>query len=185
MHLFIIKCCPFFLLGILPYLSYACPAHAKRDSASLALDTSRVIPFPFPESQAPVLEDALSKIESIPDTVLDEGKYAAAEWLKSAENDTNVVTTRALIEGRQSWIAIVKCALEITKAVVENGFPLAKLRRFKELISLLGGAKAVAKMLLKAKTLKEFLIIGGAELAEIGQMLLGLRGVVNACFDWV
>lgn len=40
-------------------------------------------------------------------------------------------------------------------------------------------------MLLKAKSFKEFLIIGGPELAEIGEMLLGLQGVVSACFSWV
>ena len=84
------------------------------------------------------------------------------------------------------WLSNNKySALEIVKAIAENGFPIAKLRRFKDLITLLGGAKAVAKMLLKAKSIKEFITIGGPELVEMGELLLGLRGVVDACFSWV
>jgi hypothetical protein len=76
-------------------------------------------------------------------------------------------------------------AFEIAKAIIENGLPFAKIARLRDLIKILGGGKEVAKMLLKAKSFKELLIIGGPELAEIGEMLLGLQGVVTACFSWV
>ena len=81
-------------------------ALTKRDSASLGLDTNRAVPFPFPAIQEPVLTYALSTIESIPNTVLDQGEDAAREWLKKANNDGLV--TRSVIEERQGWIAIAK-----------------------------------------------------------------------------
>ena len=103
---------PFLVLFIFALISHACPTHpdntalTKRDPAPLALDTSRAVPFPFPEIQAPILIYALSMIESIPDTVLDEGEDATREWLKNANNDG--IVTRSVIEERQGWIAIAK-----------------------------------------------------------------------------
>ena len=76
-------------------------------------------------------------------------------------------------------------SLEILKAIVASGFPLATLRRFKDLITRLGGARTVARMLLRATTLNDFLVIGGPLLKEVGEILLGLKGVVGTCFSWI
>ena len=102
----------FLVFFILASISYACPTHpddtalAKRNPAPLALDTSKAVPFPFPENQAPVLEFALSAIDSILDTVRDEGEDVVREWLKNANNDG--IVSRSVIEERQEWIAIAK-----------------------------------------------------------------------------
>lgn len=99
----------FFTLAL---VVYACPTHPDdvalndRNPAPLALDTSRAVPFPFSLSQVGVLEEALSTIESVPDTVLDKGKDATREWLTNANNDPLVL--RSVIEERQGWIAIAK-----------------------------------------------------------------------------
>ncbi|KAL8891439.1 MAG: hypothetical protein Q9192_005743, partial [Flavoplaca navasiana] len=52
-----------------------------------------------------------------------------------------------------------------------------KIRRIRDLIKFLGGARAVAKMLLKAKTFKQLIIIGGPELQELAEILLGVQAV--------
>lgn len=39
-------------------------------------------------------------------------------------------------------------------------------------------------MLLKAKSIKEFIIIGGPELADIAEILLGVQKVVTECFSF-
>ena len=235
------------IFSILPLLSSACPGISPPNFARAARDA---FPFPFPESQAPILEDVLFKIQSVPDDVLDRGKPAVVQWTVENTDLGSVERDLRDLEKRQAWVAVVKwfvfslslqlfislpslsrdlvsyvfptsfsfdpsfirntpkniyCAIaspqylsrnlpnnphpavpsKSPKSSPRNGFPLAKLRRVKELIKALGGANAVAKMLLKAKTLREFFIIGGVELAELGQMLLGLQGVVGACFSWV
>ena len=175
---------------------FGAPVFALPQPNSLASridqDIEKATPFPFNEADASVLEDAFGAIAAIPSSVLDDGKDAVRKWLNTHSHNT--VKERDIIplgerhelnaEKRQ-WLQIAKCALAIGQAIVENEFPIAKLRRFKELIELLGGAKKVAKMLLKAKSFSQFVIIGGPELAEIGELLLGLQGVVGACFSWV
>lgn len=91
--------------------------------------------------------------------------------------------TQDVIEKR-SWIEVAKCALAILQAIAENEFPIAKLRRIKAIVKLLGGAKKTAKLLLKAKSLKQLLVIGGPELAELGEILFNFRGIVGACFSF-
>ncbi|KAL8635479.1 MAG: hypothetical protein Q9226_009353, partial [Calogaya cf. arnoldii] len=81
------------------------------------------------------------------------------------------------------WFQIGKCALAIVGAIAENAFPIAKLRRLRALIKELGGARKVAKMLLKAKSIKEMIAIGGPELADIAEILLGVQKVVAECLS--
>lgn len=101
----------------------------------------------------------------------------------AAQPDESTSEILADIEKR-SWIEIAKCALAILQAIAENEFPIAKLRRIKAIVKFLGGAKETAKMLLKAKSLKQLLIIGGPELAELGEILFDFRGIVGACFSF-
>jgi hypothetical protein len=63
--------------------------------------------------------------------------------------------------------------------------PIARLGRIRTLIKALGGARKVAGMLLKAKTLAQFLTIGGPELAELGMLLFNFQGVFIHCFSWL
>jgi hypothetical protein len=67
---------------------------------------------------------------------------------------------------------------------LENGIPLAKLRRIKDLMKAIGSAKDIAKMLLKAKSWAELKAIGGVHLMKLAEELAGLQGVVDACFSF-
>ena len=144
------------------------------------------IPFPFDEAHSDVIEHAFSAITSIPDSVLDDGPEALKAWITAHEAKPKLtvrVPTLAL-EPRQSLFHILQCAGAIIKAIAENAFPISKLRRLKELIEILGGARKVAKLLLKAKTFHQILVIGGPELEEIAEILLGITDVVNDCFSF-
>ncbi|KAL8894690.1 MAG: hypothetical protein Q9207_008439 [Kuettlingeria erythrocarpa] len=143
------------------------------------------------EALAKYIEDAMETIASIPDSVLDAGDEAVSQWAVThgagstpQSQSRSVDTTAAPLEKRQGWLQVAKCALAIGKAIAENAFPISKLRRIKELIGVLGGARQVAKMLLKAKSIKQMLIIGGPELQEIAEILLGVGDVVRACFEF-
>ncbi|KAL8775506.1 MAG: hypothetical protein Q9209_000002 [Squamulea sp. 1 TL-2023] len=162
-------------------------AHAIPDPVALApaprAEKPEPIPFPFDESQAAYLEDAFETFENIPDKVIDDGPEAIKQWVL-AHDSTGQLAVRSTLVVRQGWVQVAKCALAIGKAIAENALPISKLRRIKELIKVLGGAKEVAKMLLKAKSIKQLIIIGGPELQEIAEILLGLTDVVNDCFSF-
>lgn len=145
---------------------------------------ANVTPFPFDEAHAAVLEDAFNAIASIPPDVLDSGEDALKAWITTHEAVPKVSARSASLEPRQSFFHILQCAGAIIKAVAENYFPIAKLRRLKELVQVLGGARNVAKLLLRAKTFHQILIIGGPELLEIAEILLGITNVVNSCFSF-
>ena len=140
-------------------------------------------PFPGNETDASYLEEPLAAIENIPDSVFDEGPEAVQKWIVAYQSKDQL-TVRSALAVRQDWAQIAKCAFAIGKAIAENAFPISKLRRIKDLVKLLGGARAVAKMLLRAKSIKQFIIIGGPELQEIAEILLGLQSVVNDCFSF-
>lgn len=149
-----------------------------------AEDHANVIPFPFDEAQFGPIEQAFDAITSIPDSVLDEGEEALNAWFTTHGAVPSLSVRESVLEERQSLFQIAQCAAAIIKAIAENALPISKLRRIKELIKLLGGARKVAKLLLKAKTFKQVIIIGGPELQEIAEILLGLTDVVNDCFSF-
>ncbi|KAL8678348.1 MAG: hypothetical protein Q9224_006260 [Gallowayella concinna] len=161
--------------------------HAIPNPVALAptarAELPEAVPFPFDEADAPYLEDAFDTIANIPDNVLDDGPEAVKQWVLAHQSQPHLTTRSELVE-RQGWMQVAKCALAIGKAIAENALPVSKLRRIKELVKVLGGAKEVAKMLLKAKSIKQMIIIGGPELQEIAEILLGLTDVVNDCFSF-
>ena len=140
-----------------------------------------LIPFPFDEAHIGYIDSTFETIASIPPSVLDDGSEAVKQWFLTHEP----ATTQPALEKRQGWFQVAKCAYEIGLAIVSNALGLSDLKRIKELIEALGGAKAVAKMLLKAKSIRELIVIGGPELVEIVEILSGLDGVIGACFGWV
>lgn len=162
---------------------------------------SLIKPFPFDESSADNLASVFDAIESIPDDLFDEGDDAVKNWLKahgftlptpqkrsptitSADSGSEIANPVTLA-ARQTWWVISNCIIQIGILIAENGIPLARLRRIKELIGLLGGARQVAKMLLKAKSMKELYAIGGPYLQDIAEELLGFGVVAKACFSWL
>lgn len=194
-------------------LAFAIPDSVDLMTRSVDLDDDKIVPFPYDEDDALEIEDVFAQIESIPDGTFDQGEQAVSDWIKNhskggggnkpravdsletreaepeAEPEANPeprpesTAVEVAIEKR-SWIAVAKCALAIVQAIAENEIPIAKLRRIKELVKLLGGAKKTAKLLLKAKSIKQLLVIGGPELAELGQILFNFRSIVGACFSF-
>lgn len=194
-------------------LAFAIPDSVDLMTRSVDLDDDKIVPFPYDEDDALEIEGVFAQIESIPDETFDQGEQAVSDWIKNhrkgggdnkpravdsletreaepeAEPEANPepqpesTAVEVAIEKR-SWIAVAKCALAIIQAIAENEIPIAKLRRIKELVKLLGGAKKTAKLLLKAKSIKQLLVIGGPELAELGQILFNFRSIVGACFSF-
>lgn len=195
-------------------LAFAIPDSADLMTRSEDQDDNNIVPFPYDDGDAPELEDTFALIESIPDEIFDQGGQAVSDWIKNqskggggnkprafdsletreaepeAEPEANPepqpesTAVEVAIEKR-SFIAIAKCVLAILQAIAENEIPIAKIKRIKELIKLLGGAKKTAKLLLKAKSIKQLLVIGGPELAELGQILFNFRSIVGACFSFL
>ncbi|KAL8685911.1 MAG: hypothetical protein Q9218_007469 [Villophora microphyllina] len=150
-----------------------------------------LVPFPFDEADSNYLEDAFSTIISIPDSVLDNGQEAVKDWVLAHQSTSPYQTTPQpqersvnLIE-RQGWLQVAKCAWAITQAIIENALPISKLRRVRELIEAIGGVKKTAKLLLKAKGLRDLYAIGGPELAQLGEIFLGVTGIIGPCFSWI
>lgn len=195
-------------------LAFAIPDSVDLMTRSEDQDDNKIVPFPYDGDDAPEIENAFALIESIPDETLDQGEQAVSDWIKNqrkggggnkprafdsletreaepeAEPEANPepqpesTAVEVAIEKR-SWIAVLKCAIAIAQAIAENEIPIAKLKRIKELVKLLGGAKKTAKLLLKAKSIKQLLVIGGPELAELGQILFNFKGIVGACFSFL
>lgn len=185
-------------------LAFAIPDSVDLMIRSKDLDDDKIVPFPYDEADAPEIEETFDLIENIPDETFDQGDQAVKDWIKNhsqggnkprainslatREADPepqpeNTAVEEVAIETR-SFIAIAKCALAILQAIAENEIPIAKLRRIKELVKLLGGAKKTAKLLLKAKSIRQLLVIGGPELAELGEILFNYRSIVGACFSF-
>lgn len=144
-------------------------------------DTSEIVPFPFDEydDETPITK-SFEAIINIPDEKLDAGEDAVKGWV-SGQLD---LQSRDLeLEERQLWLSILKCAATIAKTIAEGAFPIAKLRRIKDLIKFLGGARKTARMLLKAKSFKQLLAIGGPELVELGEILFNVQSIAVSCFQ--
>lgn len=188
-------------------LAFAIPDSVDLMIRSKDRDDDKIIPFPYDEDDAPEIVDVFGLIEDIPDETFDQGDQAVKDWIKAHRKGVNSNKPRSVdsLETREaepeaqpestavseifavekrSWIAVAKCALAILQAIAENEFPIAKLRRIKAIVKLLGGAKKTAKLLLKAKSLRQLLVIGGPELAELGEILFNFRGIVGACFSF-
>ena len=116
MHLPALPLHIFFLYAVLPLLFYIGAAQpdtapvTKRDPAPLAFDSQKAIPFPFPDYQAPVLENILWKIESIPDEVFKKGKEAVAVWLENTDAENGKLAPRVERQGFDSAVAVVDWA---------------------------------------------------------------------------
>ena len=155
----------------------------KEHSLQTRADES-VVPFPFDEADFSELEATFNLIEKIPDSALAEGQAAVSDWLTSQLGSSTVAVrdTSAALESRQSALQIANCAGSILKAIIEFALPISKLSKVRKLIKALGGARKVAKMLLKAKSWKQIYQIGGAKLEELAKILLGADEIIQNCF---
>lgn len=163
--------------------------------ASLPLTTRGehgIVPFPFDESDSAEIENALAPFESVPDALIQSGdSKAIKDWIQTHQPPFPHLTVRndgstppALPhKPRQIAITIFNCAFAILRAIAENVFPEAKVARVAELVKALGGARKVAKMLLRAKTFSDLITIGGPELVELAEIFLGISDIAQACFS--
>ena len=156
----------------------------RADESLVPFPVDEAIPFPFDEADFETLEKAFALIEEIPESAIKDGKAAVNAWAATQPAYSALVAEDAApaLEPRQSAIQIANCAGSILKAIIEFWFPPAKLLKIRKLVKALGGARAVAKMLLKAKTWKDLYNIGGAKLVELGKILSGADEIIQNCF---
>ncbi|RPA71458.1 hypothetical protein BJ508DRAFT_419912 [Ascobolus immersus RN42] len=121
------------------------------------------------------VEDAFAFVESIPDSVLENGDFALNFYLIG----TGVKSPSGAVEGLQGDAG--SCALEIAKFIALNVVQVAKILRIKKYIAALGGAKQAAQLLLRATTASERLRIGGQALKDLFAEISGVNSLVKAC----
>lgn len=173
-----------------PDLDFSSPASGLQARAEdAALD--HIAPFPFPDDDdsAAQLEKAFDAIVNVPDSVLKAGAGPTKDWFKDqfpeAFRDEHDKRDPELAP-RVSVAAVAACVFQLVKFIAENGpLPELKILRIKRLVNLLGGTTAAVKALLKARTYRELIIIGGPNLEALAKELLGYGGVATACFAWL
>ncbi|KAM0272847.1 hypothetical protein ACHAQH_008561 [Verticillium albo-atrum] len=148
------------------------------------------------------LELALTEFMSIPDEVLLKGDDATNDWLVenglrdgdddlkddkddgpiSARSDVNSLSIleRDELEARGP-LQVAKCIFAISKAIVSTAIPAAKILRIKRYLKLLGGVRKTVLLLVRAKTTKQRLKLGGRALVNIANELFGIKPIRSAC----
>ncbi|KAK3946842.1 hypothetical protein QBC32DRAFT_319530 [Pseudoneurospora amorphoporcata] len=182
------------LLASLGSLSLALPSPAHQDNFTPAFTSS--------------LDDLFALLDSIPDSVLEEGDEALNQWFidndlrdPAAEllidsspeadpaldlGDLDVISDenleRGVLVARASAWKIAKCVASIVQLIATTAVPAAKLLKIKKYIKALGGVKMSVKLLLGATTKAEKLKAGGKALVYLSAELLGISSVKAACF---
>jgi len=157
----------------------AAQAAPTQTSSAQTVSATQQEAAPAPtEAQLAEMEDALSIIERIPDSVLQAGDAATQQWL--AENAPapsaggGEVTLQANILG---------CAGAIATVIASTAFPAAKILKAKALIKQLGGVTEVAKIMWGASFSHEKVkALGGAAAALAGE-LIGITQIEEQCFS--
>ena len=157
----------------------AAQAAPTQTSSAQTVSATQQEAAPAPtEAQLAEMEDALSIIERIPDSVLHAGDAATQQWL--AENAPapsaggGEVTLQANILG---------CAGAIATVIASTAFPAAKILKAKALIKQLGGVTEVAKIMWGASFSHEKVkALGGAAAALAGE-LIGITQIEEQCFS--
>ncbi|KAG7142829.1 hypothetical protein HYQ45_000922 [Verticillium longisporum] len=149
------------------------------------------------------LELALTEIFSIPDEVLLKGDDATNAWLiengfrdgdkdvKEERDDGTPISARsedtslAILERSdleaRGPLAVARCVYAITKAIATTFIPAAKYLRIKKYLKKLGGVRKTVLLLVRAKTRKQRLRIGGTALVNVANELFGIQSIKRAC----
>lgn len=117
------------------------------------------------------LEQAFTLLESIPDSVLEEGDAALAAW--GSARGVPVRSTRGSILGCTGAIALV---------VASTAFPAAKILKIKRLITSLGGVTKAVRLFWGASFSYEKVRALGGAAAALGAELLGITQIRQQCF---
>jgi hypothetical protein len=150
-------------------------------------DDTQTIPFPFDDTPENVLQlsKAFELIENIPDATLEASIGVVAIWTqaydgsitgKSSQEDFSINPKKAL--------KILKCVGEFAILLQKGSLTIEELKNIKSIISKLGGAKAVAKLLLNAKSWKQLGTLGGPLLKELGGYLQQWKTAIKDCFGF-
>jgi len=181
------------------------PLEQRAELTARVTQNPGFVPFPFDESQADAIIPFFSLIENIPDSVLDQGEDAVHEYIihggslaqgapvpappaaattvKPSVPATTLVTSVKLM-ARQSWISITNCALQLGLFLASNLLPGGKILKLRSLIKAAGGAREVAKALLKARSWAD-LAAHGEAIQEIADILFGFSDVAKACSSFL
>lgn len=171
---------------------------AKRDvqAEAAAADSLALLAEP----KVDVLTSFFTLVENIPDEVLLAGDNATNAWrvehgyLSPAAVEPSELPTKrdsqagnavASASAQAGLIKEAKCIAAITELIASTLIPAAKLLKLKKLIKLLGGAKKVAKLLLKGSshsTASDWKNIGGQNLLDLVDEFLDIDDIKSNCF---
>ena len=124
------------------------------------------------------IEDGLTVLMSIPDTVLLQGDAATQQWLQQ----------NSAVSGSSSGVATMAadfwgCSGSIVLALGGLALPAAKILKIKKLMNELGGVTEAVRMMWGASFSYEKMQAAGGALAALGAELLGIAGIKEKCFN--
>lgn len=166
-------------LGIALAFGGAGAAHAAPAQAAPAAAASVAAQDATPtEAQLADMEEALSVIDRIPDSVLQAGDAATQQWL--AENAPASTAGGGEVALQAN---ILGCAGAIATVIASTAFPAAKILKAKALIKQLGGVTEAAKIMWGASfSYEKVTALGGAAAALAGE-LIGITQIKEQCFS--
>ncbi|KAM0268246.1 hypothetical protein ACHAQH_010017, partial [Verticillium albo-atrum] len=192
-----------FTAAIYAALAIATPvAPEVAEDKELAARAASVDNVQVTEEMELALELVLTEFTSIPDEVLLKGDDATNDWLvengfrdgdEDLEDDKDNgpisarsdVTSLSILERDElearGPLQVAKCIYAISKAIISTAIPAAKILRIKRYLKLLGGVRKTVLLLVRAKTTKQRLKLGGRALVNIANELFGIKPIKSAC----
>ncbi|WP_431774243.1 hypothetical protein [Streptomyces cucumeris] len=124
--------------------------------------------------EAQQLIDALSVIDAMPQSVVDQGDAAVEAYLK--EHLPSKVEVQAF-----GWWGTLKCVASITAAVAGGAVPVVKVLKLKAFIRKVGSVKKAAHLLIRIAKGEEKLDHLSSTLAGLATSILGVDSIKRNC----
>ena len=130
-------------------------------------DDSQVVP-----DEEEQLATVLELVESIPDSVIEEGEDAVARYVQEWQSQS--VQAEGIID-------VAKCAGAILVALGTSSIAASKILKLKEFVKEAGGVKEAAKDILAVASGEKKLSELGATLATLGAEVLSIPAIKAGC----
>lgn len=166
-------------------------AHAAVPTASRTATSASAPSVATAQTQ---LEEALTRINAVPDSVIVQGDAAVSGYLQAKSSTAN--STQRASGGVQPMFGIgdawhiAKCAAAITVAIGGVAVPVAKVLKIKKLIKEVGGVKSLASKIIDVakgsgslgKRIKSVFKEFGTGVVGLAAEVLGIDAIASNCF---